>query len=147
MQYGQIVFLLFVALLIYYAVLIVLDIQKAKAAQAAELDNHNEEEIDISDEAQSFKPKQVSRDEPRQQESSEGETDNNKPGDNPDKTDDGQEQQPESEKPFHRPGYREAIMTDGILVEDLFAEVEKLAETGTCDLGTLIFTCENARLL
>ncbi|GCB33653.1 hypothetical protein [Bacteroides faecalis] len=145
MQYGQIVFLLFVALLIYYAVLIVLDIQKAKAAQAAELDNHNEEEIDISDEAQSFKPKRVSRDETRQQDTSESEKapENEKSNE---ATDDGQEQQPESEKPFHRPGYREAIMTDGILVEDLFAEVEKLAETGTCDLGTLIFTCENARL-
>ena len=36
MQYGQIVFLLFIVLLLYYAVLIVLDIQKTKAAQAAE---------------------------------------------------------------------------------------------------------------
>ena len=35
MQYGQIVFLLFIAFLFYYAVLIVLDIQKAKMAQAA----------------------------------------------------------------------------------------------------------------
>ena len=38
MQYGQIVFLLFIVLLLYYAVLIVLDIQKTKAAQAAEQD-------------------------------------------------------------------------------------------------------------
>lgn len=145
MQYGQIVFLLFVALLIYYVALIVLDIQKAKAAQAAEQDNHNEEEIDISDEAQSFRPKRVSRDEPRQQETSEnGKTPEDEESN--EAADDGQGQQPESEKPFHRPGYREAIMTDGILVEDLFAEVERLAETGTCDLGTLIFTCENAKL-
>ena len=48
MQYGQIVFLLFIAFLFYYAVLIVLDIQKAKMAQAAEQENHTEEEIDIS---------------------------------------------------------------------------------------------------
>ena len=63
MQYGQIVFLLFIAFLFYYAVLIVLDIQKAKMAQAAEQENHTEEEIDISDEAQSFKPIKVGRDE------------------------------------------------------------------------------------
>ena len=54
MQYGQIVFILFIAFLLYYAVLIVMDIQKAKAAQLAEQDNHTEEEIDISDEAQPF---------------------------------------------------------------------------------------------
>lgn len=51
MQYGQIVFLLFMALLFYYAALIVMDIHRAKAAQAAEQDNHSEEDIDISDEA------------------------------------------------------------------------------------------------
>lgn len=54
MQYGQIVFLLFIAFFLYYAVLIVMDIQKAKAAQLAEQDNHAEEEIDISDEAQTL---------------------------------------------------------------------------------------------
>ena len=64
MQYGQIVFLLFIVLLLYYAVLIVLDIQKTKAAQAAEQDGQTEEEIDISDEAQTFKPVKISRDEP-----------------------------------------------------------------------------------
>lgn len=72
MQYGQIVFLLFIVLLLYYAVLIVLDIQKTKAAQAAEQDGQTEEEIDISDEAQTFKPVKISRDEPvKKQEASE----------------------------------------------------------------------------
>ena len=126
MQYGQIVFILFIAFLLYYAVLIVMDIQKAKAAQLAEQDNHTEEEIDISDEAQTFKPIKISR---------------NEPG----KTQAGQKPQSPSEQPFHRPGYREAIMTDGILVEDIIGAIDRLAETGTCDLGTLIFTCENAR--
>lgn len=37
MQYGQIVFLLFIAFLFYYAVLIVLDIQKAKLLQKSEM--------------------------------------------------------------------------------------------------------------
>ena len=119
MQYGQIVFLLFMALLFYYAALIVMDIHRAKAAQAAEQDNHSEEDIDISDEAQAFKPFKVSRDEPKNKNEESGNNDN--------------------------PRYREAIMTDGILVEKLIDEIERLMETGTCDLGTVIFNCENAR--
>lgn len=63
MEYGQVVTLLFVALLGYYAFLIVTDLQKAKAAQMAEQENHMEEDIDISDEAQSFQPKKVGREE------------------------------------------------------------------------------------
>ena len=46
MTYGQIISILFVALLCYYAFLIVMDIQRAKAAEAAEQDNHVEEDID-----------------------------------------------------------------------------------------------------
>ena len=65
MTYGQIISILFVALLCYYAFLIVMDIQRAKAAEAAEQDNHVEEDIDISDEAQSFRPHKVSREEPK----------------------------------------------------------------------------------
>ena len=68
MQYGQIVFLLFITLLFYYAALIVLDILKAKAAQAVELESQSEEDIDISDEAKTFKPFRISRDEPKQKE-------------------------------------------------------------------------------
>ena len=71
MQYGQIVFLLFIALLFYYAALIVLDIMKAKAAQAAELESQSEEDIDISDEAKTFKPFRISRDEPKKDNESE----------------------------------------------------------------------------
>lgn len=41
--------------------------------------------------------------------------------------------------------YREAIMTDGILVEEIIHGVNKMAETGTCDLGAVIFSCEHAR--
>ena len=128
MQYGQIVILHFITLLFYYAALIVLDIMKAKAAQTAELESQSEEDIDISDEAKTFKPFRISRDEPKQKE--------NEP-----------EEQPESnsEKLFHRPGFREAIMTDGILVEDLVVEVNKMVENGTCDLGSLIADCENTK--
>lgn len=131
MQYGQIVFLLFVALLVYYVALIVMDIQRAKAAQAAEQDSHTEEDIDISDEAQTFKPFKISRDEPKN---------NNEESDN------NNEAKQEQEEPTQaNPRYREAIMTDGILVEKLIDEIERLVETGTCDLGTVIFNCENAR--
>jgi hypothetical protein len=130
MQYGQIVFILFVVMACYYAFLIIMDIRKAQAAQNAEQENHTEEEIDISDEARSFRPTRVSRDEEKKEEA----------------VDRGQsEPDPRQEKDFRRPGYREAIMTDGILVDDLIHEIDKLAETGTGDLGLVIYTCENAR--
>lgn len=141
MQYGQIVFLLFIALLFYYAALIVLDILKAKAAQAVELESQSEEDIDISDEAKTFKPFRISRDEPKQKENEPEEQENS---DSETKSD---REQPESnsKQPFHRPGFREAIMTDGILVEDLVVEVNKMVENGICDLGSLIADCENAK--
>lgn len=141
MQYGQIVFMLFIALLFYYAALIVLDILKAKAAQAVELESQSEEDIDISDEAKTFKPFRISRDEPKQKENEPEEQENS---DSETKSD---REQPESnsEQPFHRPGFREAIMTDGILVEDLVVEVNKMVENGICDLGSLIADCENAK--
>ena len=68
MQYGQIVFILFVAMACYYAFLIFTDIRKAQAARNAEKENHTEEEIDISDEARSFRPTRVSRDEEKKEE-------------------------------------------------------------------------------
>ena len=42
MQYGQIVFLLFVAMVFYYAAMIFMDFQRAKTAQNAEQDSHKE---------------------------------------------------------------------------------------------------------
>ena len=121
MQYGQIVFILFVAMACYYAFLIFTDIRK---------ENHTEEEIDISDEARSFRPTRVSRDEEKKEEAvNHGQS----------------EPDPRQGKDFRRPGYREAIMTDGILVDDLIHEIDRLAETGTSDLGLVIYTCENAR--
>lgn len=63
-MYGQIISFLFVLLILYYVVMILLDIQKAKAAKAAELEKTSEEDIDISDEANTFQPIIISRDEP-----------------------------------------------------------------------------------
>ena len=108
MQYGQIVFILFVAMACYYAFLIFTDIRKAQAAQNAEKENHTEEEIDISDEARSFHPTRVSRDEEKKEGTA----------------NEGQEEAPpDADSTFHRPGYREAVMTDGILVDDLIQHV------------------------
>lgn len=70
MQYGQIVFLLFVAMVFYYAAMIFIDFQRAKAAQNAEQDSHKEEDIDISEEARSFRPIRINRDEPESKEQS-----------------------------------------------------------------------------
>ncbi len=63
-MYGQIISFLFVILIMYYVVMILLDLQKAKAAKAAELEKNPEEEIDISDEAKTFKPVLISREDP-----------------------------------------------------------------------------------
>ena len=104
MQYGQIVFILFVAMACYYAFLIFTDIRKAQAARNAEQENHTEEEIDISDEARNFHPTKVSRDEEKKEEAA---------------SEKQEETPPDADSTFRRPGYREAVMTDGILVDDL----------------------------
>lgn len=44
--------------------MIFMDLQRAKAAQNAEQDSHKEEDIDISEEARSFRPIRINRDEP-----------------------------------------------------------------------------------
>ena len=62
-MYGQIILFLFGLLVLYYAVMIFLDIQKAKAEKAAQLEKNKEEIIDISDEAGQFQPVIISRDE------------------------------------------------------------------------------------
>ena len=139
MQYGQIVFILFVAMACYYAFLIFTDIRKAQAAQNAEKENHTEEEIDISDEARSFRPTRVSRDEEKKEDAAGGKQEETPAGGKQEETPAG------ATSNFRRPGYREAIMTDGILVDDLIHEIDRLAETGTGDLGLVIYTCENAR--
>lgn len=135
MQYGQIVSLLAVCFLLYYAFMVVSDILKARAAQAAGQEDKGEEDIDISDEAGTFKPVMVSRD---------GQAKDG--GDSPAaESTAGQESGTAAGKSPRRPGYRGAVMTDGILVEDLMEEVNRLAETGSGDLGLVIYTCENAR--
>lgn len=188
--------------------MIFLDIQKSKAAKAAEHEKNNEEEIDISDEASTFKPVMITRDEPPKNNNEPDSVENNKENitddegqsDKPDKSEPDtpksdkpkseppvQEKKPETEKtdlptpevphgdnpehakdstaenttqdspeddstksskssdkPFRRPGYREAIMTGYISVDSLIDEANQLAETGEWDLGNVIHTCDNA---
>ncbi len=175
--------------------MILLDLQKANAAKAAELEKNSEEEIDISDEANTFKPVLITRDDPNKaaiQETTENPEDSSedkkkvpkkteaneitaavkepeasvdsttqsnatqppqkpiseekesieKP--EPSKENEDSQQSPASEKPFRREGYREAAMTGGLDVETLLAQVDQLAETGTCPLGQVIHECQSA---
>ena len=154
MQYGQIVFLLFVAMVFYYAAMIFMDFQRAKAAQNAEQDSHKEEDIDISEKAQpadkkpeearSFRPIRINRDEPesKEQSSEQSNTENLESNNESNNSDGTEKSASKSESSKHV--YREAIMTDGILVENIIQEINWLAETGTSDLGAVIFSCENA---
>ena len=129
---------------LYYAAMIFMDIQRAKAAQNAEQDSQKEEDIDISEEARSFRPIRINRDEPDskegnpQQDNAENPDSNNESNN----TDGTEKSATNSESSRHV--YREAIMTDGILVENIIQEINRLAETGTSDLGAVIFSCENA---
>lgn len=143
MQYGQIVFILFIAMMCYYAAMIVMDIRKEKAARAAEHDLHIEEDIDITEEAQSFQPVQVTRDEPCKQ--PEGNEVGHPEGESEDEALQSSMNEAPPSSSEERIIYREAIMTDGILVENIIHEVNKLAETGTSDLGAVIFSCEHTR--
>ena len=144
MQYGQIVFLLFVAMVFYYAAMIFMDFQRAKAAQNAEQDSHKEEDIDISEEAQSFRPIRINRDEPDSKEGNPQQDNAENPESENENTDSDGTEESVSQSESSRHVYREAIMTDGILVENIIQEINWLAETGTSDLGAVIFSCENA---
>lgn len=186
-MYGQIISILFLLLVLYYVAMILLDIQKDRAMKAAELEKNNEEEIDISDEASSFKPVVITREDSpkktpadlpdnkgnksdkrensnKQQNENKQNSDNEKQPENKEQstsTDDAPKTKPETkpetatptpenvetpgEKDFCRPGYREATMTDYVYVEILMEEVDTLAETGSSDLGNIIYCCQNAR--
>lgn len=64
-MYGKIISFLFVLLVLYYVAMIFLDLQKLKAAKVAEKEKNVEEDIDISDEASTFKPVLITRDLPQ----------------------------------------------------------------------------------
>ena len=223
MTYGQVILILFVVLIGYYGFLIFMDIQHLKAAEAAAQENQSEEEIDITDEARSFQPQQVTRDDKKKEEEKKPEEAGNENDSNTDKQQTTSDEQPnenasksgedvsnpeastateqsdipvpaenpssetasqtqtaepdnadltstsdatdedEIEDTSHAdaeaapsetgtsarsnfsPSYREPILTDGILVDDIFKAIDQLAETGECDLGTIIYHCESMR--
>lgn len=148
MQYGQIVLLIAIGFLVYYAVMIAMDLQKANAAKLAESEKDSEEDIDISDEAKRFQPVQIHREENRELIMTEGakaerlmeEVKAMVEGSEGTEESAGQQQ----DVPL-RPDYREPIMTDGITVDALVEEANTIAETGKSDLGAVIYYCEKAK--
>ena len=218
MTYGQVILILFVVLIGYYGFLIFMDIQHLKAAEAAAQENQSEEEIDITDEARSFQPQQVTRDDKKKEEekkkeeagnendsntekqqdessqnqSADGSSEKGNDFDSTEETTNDVESKEQTEAPSSKsasqnqftepdkstsdaadedeiedtshadaetapseagtsvgsnfsPSYREPILTDGILVDDIFKAIDQLAETGECDLGTIIYHCESMR--
>lgn len=144
----QIIAVLFVLLILYYAVMIFLDIQKEKAAKAAEQERNHEEDIDISDEARTFKSVMITRDEPKKEQTSSTSSDSGSTSEEQDspesKNDESKNENGDSDS-FKREGYREAYMTDGIPVEQIIQQVDEYAETGKGPLGEIIFECRSAQ--
>lgn len=148
MYFKIITFLIFV-MVMYYAVMIILDIRTQKAKAAADADKDSEVDIDITDEAGSFKPVLVSREEkiqaplPQDGETAEGESDFSDKEEQEEPYLSG-ERKPEDKKNFRRSDYREPIMTGGYLVEDLIEEIDKEAEDRDSDLAQIIHVWERA---
>ena len=94
MTYGQVILILFVVLIGYYGFLIFMDIQHLKAAEAAAQENQSEEEIDITDEARSFQPQQVTRDDKKKEEEKKREEAGNENDSNTDKQQTTSDEQP-----------------------------------------------------
>lgn len=65
MTYGQIITLLFILLILYYAGLVTMDIIAAKRMKASEEAKNEEAEIDISGLAGGFEPVEINRDNSR----------------------------------------------------------------------------------
>lgn len=167
-MYFKIITFLIVVMVMYYAVMIILDIRAQKAKAAAEAEKDSEVDIDISDEASTFKPTLISREEKapvqsetqtennpestpaseNQEELSEGEADfseEKKPFQDSGILQPASAETPQEEKkPFRRPNYREAIMTGGYLVENLIEEIDKEAEDKDSDLAQIIHAWERA---
>lgn len=144
-MYFKIISFLIVVMVVYYLVMIFLDIRAQKAKEAADTEKEPEVDIDISDEASSFKPTLISREEKNPAETPSAEDSDNPEDDfNEMEETDNPEDTSEEEIPFRRPGYREAVMTDGISVEELLEEIDRMAENSSSDLGQIIHVWERA---
>ena len=138
-MYFKTVMVLAVILLLYYVVMIALDIQKQKAQEAASDKKDSETDIDISEEASSFQPTYISRENPNGFQTTDSDMSSLTP-ENSQQKEEEEEEVPESI--YRRPDYREATMTDGLLVEEILAEVDRMAETGESDLNTVVHVWE-----
>ena len=90
------------------------------------------------------KPNNLDRPAPDSKEESSEQNNTGNPEPENENTDSDGTEKSASKSESSRHVYREAIMTDGILVENIIQEINRLAETGTSDLGAVIFSCENA---
>lgn len=135
-MYFKTVMVLAIILLLYYVVMIALDIQKQKAQEAASDKKDSETDIDISEEASSFQPTYISRENPHGFQPSYSELTSSDPEESQ------EEEEENAESLYRRPDYREATMTDGLLVEELLDEVDRMAETGESDLNTVVHAWE-----
>lgn len=118
MTYGQIITLLFIVLILYYAGLVTMDIMAAKRMKASEESKNEEAEIDISGLAGGFEAVEIKRD-------------NSRPAKTP-----------------HNMGavrYKEPVMTNGYPVDTLIAKTKNAVESGRYDdLDNLVYKCEAA---
>lgn len=118
MTYGQIITLLFILLILYYAGLVTMDIIAAKRMKASEEAKNEEAEIDISGLARGFEAVEIKRD-------------NSRPA-----------------KIQHNMGavrYKEPVMTNGYPVDTLIAKTKNAVESGRYDdLDNLVYKCEAA---
>ena len=123
MEYGQIITLLLVLFALYYGGMITMDILAANKATAAENDKAEETEIDISELAKSFEPVVVSRD----------------------KTVNLKSQKENKESNKNKVRGKEPLMTNGILVENLVRNADRIVDPSeNSDLGNIVAKCEKA---
>lgn len=158
-MFSTIFVILLVLLITYYAVMIAMDLGKAKAEEKSNADN--EIEIDISEEISEFKPVEISRKQATEIRS-ESTTDNRNSPDI-----EQQEEQyymathghhmdieammetlgniPAELRNGENSGLcKEPVLTDGLEVEDLLSCVEELATKGKSSLGDIIYECQTA---
>lgn len=118
MTYGQIITLLFIVLVLYYAGLITMDIIASRRMKAAEEAKNEEAEIDISGLAGGFEPVEIKRV-------------NAKPTTAP--------------QNMGAVRYKEPVMTNAYPVDALIAKTKKAVESGSYDdLDNLVYKCEAA---
>lgn len=117
MTYGQIITLLFILLILYYAGLVTMDIMAAKRMKASEEAKNEEAEIDISGLASGFEPVEINRDNSR----------------------------PTTAPQSMGARYKEPIMTNGYPVDSLISKTKNAIESGRYDdLDNLVYKCEAA---